>query len=572
MNLKACSSLIDEIKRESDEIVKKGIVQSIDLNGYLSYLKNGNRLTFEDQYFERRRQLITLALDVILEKKQETIDVLENAIWQICNEFTWGLPPHLDIKEDVFHESNRRLIDLFAAETAQSLGEIIEILNDELSQQVKTRVKEEIDYRIFTSLFDKDWNWEHMENNWSAVVAGSIGMVALAILPAQSEKQIKIIERLNTAFESYFRGFPEDGVCPEGVGYWVYGFGYYIYFADKYNKVYKDDKYLKRELVSKIAAFPYNSLIGEKTYVPFSDASDPQMPTGLLSFCKRTFGVPIPPYEQASSVHFENCYRWAHVYRNLIWTDECTHLSIDLSNSHYFEKGEWLIIREQSNDFSFAARGGSNRDNHNHNDIGNFVLGDDKELILVDLGAGEYTRDYFLPEKRYEILNNRSLGHSVPYINFTEQKEGDYEAQQVNYLKDNEEHFFDMDLSKAYPDRANVKNYFRKFLVDAKERTLILTDEIEFHSTEKSDISEDFISYVEPIITDCEIIWPGEFNSLILNYDNKKDEAYVLQEVINNHFGEKTNVYITQITNKEKVEKYKREFIFKLKIKKSIKK
>lgn len=572
MNLSACSSLVNEIKKESTEIVKNGVVQSIDLSGYLSYLNSGNRLTFEDQYFERRRQLVTLALDVLLEKKKETIRALENTIWQICNEFTWGLPPHLDIEDNVFHENNRRLIDLFAAETAQSLGEIVEILNNELSPQVKIRVKEEIDYRVFTSLFDKDWKWEHMENNWSAVVAGSIGMAALAILPPQSEKQIKIIERLNISFDSYFRGFPEDGVCPEGVGYWVYGFGYYIYFADKYNQIYKDDKYLKGKLVSKVAAFPYNALIGQNAYVPFSDASDPKMPTGLLSFCKRVFGVAIPPYEQASSLHFENCYRWAHVYRNLIWTDKCKPLSIDLSNSHYFEKGEWLIIREQANDFSFAAKGGSNRDNHNHNDIGNFVLGDDRELILIDLGAGEYTRDYFLPEKRYGILNNRSLGHSVPYINYTEQKEGDYEAKEVRYKKDNEKHIFKMDLSKAYPDRANVDYYSRNFSVDVKTRSLVLNDEIKFKSNEKIDISEDFVSYVEPVVTDCEVIWPGEFNSLILHYDNKKDEVYVLQEVINNHFGEKTNVYITQIANKEKFEKYKREFIFKLKIKKSIKK
>ncbi|MDY4307971.1 hypothetical protein SNF32_14980 [Enterococcus mundtii] len=43
----------------------------------------------------------------------------------------------------------------------------------------------------------------------------------------------------------------------------------------------------------------------------------------------------------------------------------------------------------------FAAKGGRNDESHNHIDIGHFVFGTREDLFLTDLGAGEYTKDYF---------------------------------------------------------------------------------------------------------------------------------------------------------------------------------
>ena len=43
--------------------------------------------------------------------------------------------------------------------------------------------------------------------------------------------------------------------------------------------------------------------------------------------------------------------------------------------------------------------------------------------MLTDLGAGEYTKEYF-HDGRYRILCNNSFGHSVPVIDGEGQKEG----------------------------------------------------------------------------------------------------------------------------------------------------
>ena len=63
---------------------------------------------------------------------------------------------------------------------------------------------------------------------------------------------------------------------------------------------------------------------------------------------------------------------------------------------------------------------------HNHNDVGSFLYYIGDEEIISDLGAGEYTKKYFGPE-RYEILCNSSRGHSVPVI------EGKYQCAGREY-------------------------------------------------------------------------------------------------------------------------------------------
>ena len=73
---------------------------------------------------------------------------------------------------------------------------------------------------------------------------------------------------------------------------------------------------------------------------------------------------------------------------------------------------------------TFAAKCGHNGEEHNHNDIGSFILADDSGQLLVDLGCMEYTKENFGTQTRYTLLQNSSLGHSVPIIGGHPQKEG----------------------------------------------------------------------------------------------------------------------------------------------------
>lgn len=61
------------------------------------------------------------------------------------------------------------------------------------------------------------------------------------------------------------------------------------------------------------------------------------------------------------------------------------------------------------------VKAGHNAEEHNHNDVGSFLLHVAGENLLTDPGRGLYSRDYFGP-RRYENIFANSYGHSVPCI------------------------------------------------------------------------------------------------------------------------------------------------------------
>jgi hypothetical protein len=62
-----------------------------------------------------------------------------------------------------------------------------------------------------------------------------------------------------------------------------------------------------------------------------------------------------------------------------------------------------------------VVKAGHNAENHNHNDVGSFILRAGNETLLADPGPGHYDRDYF-GDRRYENIFANSYGHSVPRI------------------------------------------------------------------------------------------------------------------------------------------------------------
>lgn len=537
--------LIEEIVTEKKQILAMKSIPSIDFIGYKAYLKDGNRSIFERQYFERRRLLTTMGLAMLIEKNKENAECLENIIWQVCSEYTWALPAHLTIKNNTFDEEARYCIDLFAAETAQTLAEFYELFNEYFSIEIKNRIIYEINNRIFEPLLSKKWDWEDKENNWSSVIGSSLGMAAISILKDDALRQNKILKKVDNSLNSYLRGFKEDGACIEGISYWAYGFGYYCYFAQKYKEEFNDDKYLKKPLLKNIANFPAGVEIAKSKALPFADASEDELPTGILCYCKKQFLASIPYSKGISLLKHSECFRWAEFSRNLLWTDDNLNTENVNYKTKYFKDEQWLIINEK-NGFSFAAKAGKNDDSHNHNDVGNFIIGFEGELFLTDLGSGKYTKDYFDDEKRYYILNNRSMGHSVPIINDCEEVFGAYKAYNVHKSLLKEEIQFSMDIENVYHKKAGLKKFNRLFKLNCSKRLVELKEHLVFKQ-ENNKVYENFVSKLKPLVEDDIIKWKGKNGVLKLQGDFNKDKIEIIEEKIFTHLGEEETVYRTLI-------------------------
>lgn len=518
-----------EILAAAKEYVASGEIPYLPVSGYQEYLTTGNRLHFEERYFARRRQLAVLALAYELQPEQQTKELLEQVIWEVCNEYTWALPAHLPIVEGEFGQGSDCWLDLFAAETAQTLAACLEKMGSEFSLLTQERILKELERRIFQPFAAHKWEWEEKDNNWSAVVGGSIGMALLAVLPEGKRRQ-RLLKRLETSLESYLSGFGDDGACVEGVGYWGYGFGYFVYYCEKLRRVTGDDHFLKREKVKQIAAFPYYASLGKESYLPFSDYSQVALPSGLVAFCQQYFGVAVPAVPE-SPLDFDHCYRYAQLAWNLAYQGEPVNL--ENATDHYFADAQWWVKKDESQ--VFAAKGGHNYESHNHIDVGHFIYGNDTELFLTDLGAGEYTKEYFQEKTRYDFFVNQAQGHSIPRINGVWQQisgKSPFVMKEDNHLR--------LILSHFYPD-AQLEEFERTFKVEDRKVTLV--DHFQF-TKPQNQVLENLITRVKPKIQANQVALQGDTGTCYLEFETTDLEVKTVS--YRDHQGQQQEAYMIQ--------------------------
>lgn len=533
------TAFINSLLTEIDEASKLELSDApLSFHHFMAFFKNGNRLKYEEAYFARRKKLLVSAIYAMTHPDEaEAIERLEEVIFMILQEYTWALPAHVGKNpEDV--ESVKNCIDLFAAETAQALSEKIHRLKEQLSPTLVTWIKSEIDNRILQPFEKQKWEWESKENNWSAVVAGCIGMSTLRLIE-ESQRRTQLLDRLDYSFQSFLRGFGEDGACVEGTSYWAYGFGYYVYFASMLEEETGNSKYFDLLKVKEIAAFPYRAEISKDQFIPFGDHDQTLLPTGLLCFIKERLGVSIPEVTEVSPLDSDTCYRFAQTLFTIEHSQQELNEASENQMIHYFSDCQWLIVRDQTNDLFFAARGGRNDESHNHNDLGHFIYGSLSSLMLTDLGAGEYTKDYFDDTRRYNYFVTSASSHSIPMINGQLQSMGDYQATVVTCEITETEVVYILDLQNAYPLNPELQHFYRTFRLNLENAELTIVDDFQF-STVKNEIIENFVTQVSPIAS--------QQNKVVLNQvtlDLPKGSQFVTQNFAN-HKGMTETAYLIQ--------------------------
>lgn len=565
------TSLITEIREEADKLLQHPI-KELTFQEFTIFRETGSRLEYEKSYFAKRRRLNTFAIMTLLEPTDSAyLRELHEIIWSICIEYSWCLPAHLknspemntEYEEDFLQtiQNPHYTIDLFAAETAFTLSEINKLMDHVLDPLIQKRMKQEVYRRVLLPFQNHSFHWETSTHNWAAVCAGSIGAAALYVVDDE-HMLTSILERVVQAMTYYLKGFNEDGACMEGYGYWQYGFGYYVYFADLLKKkasgaidLFQIDK------VDQIAAFQQKCFIYKNKVVNFSDSTETgSVFLGLSHYLKDVFPkLEVPETELRAAYADDHCSRWAPAFRNLIWFDENKAGKQWGNATYYLKDSQWLISRHT--DYVFACKGGHNDEPHNHNDIGHFILQAKGETFLKDLGSGMYCEGYFNQE-RYSFLCNGSQGHSVPIINHQYQSAGAARhASTIDFLTNEEEDVLEMDLAKAY-EVETLEKLVRKFIWKKKHiPEMILSDT--YYCTEKpTSIVERFISPVLKITEESNgVVLVGNEKIKIL-FDRDKLDLSIQKNQFLNHFGEQEEFYQLDFAVKDLREVIRVDFRF----------
>lgn len=538
----------DVARRACDEPVS-----DLTFDAFCRFETTGTRREYERPYFARRCRLAGVALAATIDADDSYMPALHETIWAICNEYTWCVPAHIGrISGD---PSSGRLppeqaVDLFASETAHALAETLALMGDRIDPWLRYRIRHEIERRVFRPLFYdpvRFW-WESAPMNWAAVCAGACGMAAM-LLEADLERLAGMVDRCVRAMECFLEGFGDDGGCAEGIGYWQYGFGYYVYFSEMlYDLTEGRIDLLAGERIRRIASFPAAVSLGGGNFVNYSDGSAHlALRPGLLSRLAARIAPKLPAVDVVPSFHADACYRWPHATRDIVWTDPAVLGGVTPVGTVVLDGLGWVVDRREAGGtlLAFSARAGNNGEPHNQNDLGHFIIHIGGESLLADLGAGLYTRHYFGPQ-RYAHIHNSSEGHSVPFIDGQAQLPGAGHAARVLRCEPGADGIlFEIDLAGAY-GIATLRELRRSFdwRYDAAigAARLRLDDRFDFSATPGA-IEEIFISLHEPQAAPGMVVWRGARGAVTLTFDEHRLEPLIEMIASQDHGGAPMTIY-----------------------------
>ncbi|WP_276354960.1 heparinase II/III domain-containing protein [Cohnella caldifontis] len=528
-NLRLPAARYAEFRALGDRLSEQEI-PDLPFRLYRLYDTTGDREAYQAAYFERRKRMgvfavLALAGDgrgasgalaedgrasAAFEASSGTgreasgaLAALEDVLWAICGEYTWCLPAHLGGRSLDPAAEHRTVIDLFAAETAFYLAEIVCLMEERLSPLVAERVRREIRSRVlgpYASLSPAAW-WETTDMNWAAVCAGSVGAAAMYLI-REDDILAPLLHRAVSTMEGFIAGFPEDGACLEGLKYWTYGFGFYVAFASLLSqRTGGIVDLLQGEKIRRIARFQQKCYLDGHTVISYSDSSDAgEFQPGLTHYLRRRFAdVEVPSRACEAGVLGDDCFRWMHAIRNLAWYEEAF-ADGELGEAvEYMPDAQIVVCRGRMGNRSvgFSAKGGHNGEPHNHNDAGSFILLADGEQLLADPGSGVYTREYF-GEGRYELIYNGSHGHSVPVVDGDFQRAGSERRAVVRHADFADSRtVFELELAAAYGNE-NLRSLVRRFYFDKQQGLLRLRDDYAYVGGYAGAFRERFVSFRKP--------------------------------------------------------------------------
>jgi hypothetical protein len=493
----------------------------LPVSEFLSYYRNGNRDNYQSLLFKRRKDLSQLVMAELFEGNGRFLNDIINGVWAVCEETFWGVPAHLDYRNKTkgFPNPDNQIVDLFNAETGSLIAWTYYLLGSELdsiSPFIRQRMYNEVNRRIFEPCLKNDYWWMGFNSNttinWNPWI-NSNWLTCTLLMESDSVRRNALLVKNLKSLDNFIDHYPPDGGCDEGPSYWNRAGGALYQALDLLFRAsggainfYSDTR------IAEIARYIYRLHIDGHYFVNFADASALVYPDISLLFdigqqTKDSQMLGFAAYlakldsygDKSEKSEFGSLY-------NVLASFEVQKLK-SIKPVAPMLATSWLpsiqVCTARSHEGSdkglfFAALGGHNAENHNHNDVGSFILYYNGKPLFIDAGVGDYTAQTF-SARRYEIWTMQSAFHNLPTINGQMQKDGaQYRATDVKFDSNKRKVEFSLDISNAYPEQAMVKSWKRNYSF-IRETGLNINDTYELQSF-KEPFSLSFMSFPEPLL------------------------------------------------------------------------
>ena len=473
---------VDQLKEIYEKDFENKPILALPFSKFKLFHTSGDRVIYQNEYFIRRKRLMLLQVLALTDDKY--IEPLEDVISAICDEITWCIPAHC-LDRDTANTYKYYEIDLFASETAFYLAETDNIFKDKLCPEIRNRIKYSLKKKIVDVYETTVFGFDTMRNNWASVCSCGIGITYLYAFP---ERFNIVKDRIFSAMERYLvNALGGEGYCSEGFSYWVYGFGFLALFFDVYCQLTGDrPNILSREEIKNTLEYGKNAILDGGIFLPIADGGSKgeHNEAPVLYVINRLFNTNLY-LNNGREIEADTQVLGTRVLANV---NEPIEEDKDKSACVYFDTNQVLVRKK--GDYTLVAKGGNNREMHNHNDIGAFAIIKNGKQYICDPGVGEYTNGYFnSPKIRYskETFVCSAYAHSIPMIDGkTQVFGGEYQAK----LVDRNDDFITFDLTNAYPEnKADIKVTYK---------TLDNSVKAIYKISNAESVTFRFVSFIEP--------------------------------------------------------------------------
>ena len=451
----------EKVRQEAAELAEECRRESWPLrlaSGIMAFRTNGSRKADENPFFQRRRRLVALALNMLIQGDDKDLTDILDGLFLICEETTWAISAHLDTGSDPLPDVEKPMLDLFAAQSGMIIALCRQTLGEEIrrvSPNLYRRLEWEIRRRVLDPFMNRDDFWwmgnnERTMNNWTPWILGNVLTCAGTVL--DRDAFMPLFERALRIRDRFLRDMPEDGVCDEGAAYWNVSGGALLEVL-QWQEWLGDEHAYDVPKIRNMLTYPARAYLGHGCFVNFADCDfRPWIsPETVIRCGNRTgdAGMLRLGEELRRRVGLKAYVSDTVMFRRML--DACFPEEAHMEGAGepkdiYYPSTQLRILEKGS--WTLAVKGGHNEESHNHNDVGAFILFSGDDAVIADSGNMTYTAKTF-SDARYTLFNTRSRNHSVPMPFGLEQKSGRaYGASAASCLPDG----LEIEYAAAYGD------------------------------------------------------------------------------------------------------------------------
>jgi len=292
--------------------------------------------------------------------------------------------------------------------------------------------------------------WVECNHNWNQVCNGGLVIGALAIADECPELAAEIVSGAIKSLPRAMSSYAPDGGWIEGPSYWNYATSYNVYcLAALETALGKDFGLSSMAGFADTGLFRIHSIGPHGLTFNYADGGSACGPAAQMFWLARKFDRPVYAQHQRAMLR-----RGRPHPLDIVWFDPRGKMSDtrELPLGARFRGIEVAFFRsgwDDENALFVGFKGGNNRANHAHLDLGTFVLDANGVRWAVDLGPDDYNLPGYFGDKRWTYYRLRTDSHNTLVVN-GENQLVDAKARMIAFESTPSRAFAIADLTEAY--------------------------------------------------------------------------------------------------------------------------